>query len=527
MSNGRIIITALTAIVGWSGLILSNTSAGQVGDFSNSWTEVAGLPAARRDLAAGVLSNYLYAFGGYDGSVLSNMYRYNGTNWTQVAGLPAAREYLGGGVLDGYLYAVGGNNGGYKTNVYRYNGTSWSEVTGLSTGYDRMAVGILNNYLYSVGGNNGSARTNVYRYDGTSWSEVAGLPAARYGMAAGILNDYLYAVGGTDGTTRTNVYRYDGTNWAEVAGLPAARYVLAADVLDGYLYAIAGGNSSGQGTTNVYRYDGSSWSEMASLPNARFALAAGVLNDHLYAVGGSDTQTNVYRLDWVQIGSGISLSNGPVSGGTLVTIGGLNLGNGSDITNVTLCGVSASIQGQSTTQVVVRTGNTALPVRGHVIVWSTSKGLTTGSNLFTYFNINPTNGPLAGGNTVTISNGYDLGNGSDITNVLLCGVSASIQTQGSNWVRVTAGGALSRGTGNIVIQSPTVGATELFNGYKYNPAGQVGDFSNSWTEVAGRPAARRDLAAGVLSNYLYAFGGYDGSVLSNMYRYNGTNWTQV
>ena len=83
---------------------------------------------------------------------------------------------------------------------------------------------------------------------------------------------------------------------------------------------------------------------------------------------------------------GVIPSSGPLSGGTMVTITGSNLGNGSDITNVTICGVTASsIISQSATQVVVRTGSTGVPVSAGVItVYSANYGVTTVSNAFTY-----------------------------------------------------------------------------------------------------------------------------------------------
>ena len=68
-----------------------------------------------------------------------------------------------------------------------------------------------------------------------------------------------------------------------------------------------------------------------------------------------------------------------------MTIRGENLGNGSDVTNVTLCGVSATnIASQSATQVVVWAGSRGSSATGDVVVFSTSYGATTRSNAFAY-----------------------------------------------------------------------------------------------------------------------------------------------
>ncbi|MBI2440446.1 MAG: DUF1573 domain-containing protein [Lentisphaerae bacterium] len=262
---------------------------------------MAGLPAARYFFAAGVLSNALYAMGGYSGGGKTNVYRFDGATWTEVAGLPAQQYAMAGGVLSNTLYSIAGNIGVVQTNVYRFNGTTWTEVAGLPAQRAYPAAGTLNGALYAIGGAvSGTARTNVYRYNGATWSEVASLPAPRQLLGAGVLNSALYAVGGRDSanTAQTNVYRFDGTNWTEVAGLPAARGGLTVAVLNNALYAV-GGDESGI-KTNVYRYNGTNWTEVAGLPVARWALAADELNGSLYAVagdstGGGATQTNVYR----------------------------------------------------------------------------------------------------------------------------------------------------------------------------------------------------------------------------------------
>jgi T5SS/PEP-CTERM-associated repeat protein len=77
-------------------------------------------------------------------------------------------------------------------------------------------------------------------------------------------------------------------------------------------------------------------------------------------------------------------SSGSVAGGFQVAISGRNLGNGADITNVTLCGVAAAITSQSATQVVVTAGAAGAAGLGDVRVYSTSHGETVKSNAFTY-----------------------------------------------------------------------------------------------------------------------------------------------
>ena len=113
----------------------------------------------------------------------------------------------------------------------------------------------------------------------------------------------------------------------------------------------------------------------------------GSLNGALYAVGGvnAGAQTNVYRYPRLTVSPGVSPSSGSTAGGYQVTITGTDLGDGADITNVTLCGVAAGIVSQSGDgkQVVVTAGAGVAGV-GDVVVYSASRGATAKINAFAY-----------------------------------------------------------------------------------------------------------------------------------------------
>jgi hypothetical protein len=75
-----------------------------------------------------------------------------------------------------------------------------------------------------------------------------------------------------------------------------------------------------------------------------------------------------------------------VAGGTTVTILGAGLGNGTDVTNVTFCGIPATaILSQNPRVIVAQTGPAPGPTNGDVIVCSVSQGSITGLNAFAYF----------------------------------------------------------------------------------------------------------------------------------------------
>ncbi len=83
--------------------------------------------------------------------------------------------------------------------------------------------------------------------------------------------------------------------------------------------------------------------------------------------------------------------------------------------------------------------------------------------------VTPSVGPLAGGNLVTVTNGYF----GAITNVLLGSTPVSIQSSGSNWVQFLSPAMAATGTYDIVIQTADNGTTRIARAYSVNPAGWI------------------------------------------------------
>lgn len=186
----------------------------------------------------------------------------------------------------------------------------------------------------------------------------------------------------------------------------------------------------------------------------------------------------------------ISPSSGPLIGGFPVTIVGSNLGNGNDITEVTLAGIRAEIVSQSATQVVVTAGRADAAVRDNVVVRSTTRGASTASNSFSYIqsgaitSVTPRTGPFTGGNQVTIA-GTTLGNGNDITSVQLAGVTAAIVSQTANAVVVTAARAQQSGAGSVTVTSTSYGVSSLSDAYTYNSVPTIASVQPASGPAAG------------------------------------------
>jgi hypothetical protein len=432
--------------------------AGVIGMYDldwSKWEEVPGLPKALNAPAGGALNGCFYSAGGYDGAAVSNVYRFDGTNWSEVAGLPIALYAAAGCTMNGKFYVIGGNSGGVLTNVYSFDGTDWTAEAGLPAQREYVAAAASGPIMYAIGGRYSSAQTNVYGFNGSSWFETRGLPVAHHGMGAGAIFGATYAFGGTGSS---NTYAFNGAVWNEAEPMPATLFGAGYGVLNYELYSIAGDGGSGS-ITNVYKFDGSSWTETASLPRRRRTCASGVLDDQLYSVGGYYTgyQTNAYRYPYRTWNQGVSPASGAATGGIQLVISGSNLGSGSDITNVTVCGYDVvSIDSQSTTQMVVTLAKATNGVQGDVRVYSTDYGETVASNAFLYEPLDEytiqasagANGTIQPSGAVTVAAGADQlftftpDDWYEVEDVLVNGASQGVMSN-YNWLNVLADGTIT------------------------------------------------------------------------------------
>eukprot|EP00698_Gefionella_okellyi_P008903 TRINITY_DN2236_c0_g1_i2.p1 TRINITY_DN2236_c0_g1~~TRINITY_DN2236_c0_g1_i2.p1 ORF type:complete len:2997 (-),score=691.31 TRINITY_DN2236_c0_g1_i2:204-8054(-) len=168
-------------------------------------------------------------------------------------------------------------------------------------------------------------------------------------------------------------------------------------------------------------------------------------------------------------------NNGRSYGANTVTISGNDLGNGTDITLVTLKGLPALILEQTgTTVTVIALNGTDNIGTGDVVVYSTSFGVGMQAQGYTYnpppliYRVYPATGRYYGGNNITVY-GQHLGNGNDITFASLCGLNGTITGQTATTVTVTAANGIQQiGLCNLVMESVSYGLSQLVQGYRYN-----------------------------------------------------------
>jgi N-acetylneuraminic acid mutarotase len=339
----------------------------------------------------------LYAGGAFTtagGESANYVAAWNGTTWTNLgSGLNGTVKTL---FLDGtHLYA-GGNfttAGGADANyVARWDGNAW---TNLGTGMNGEVRTLLKvgSTLYA-GGNfssaDGYAASHLAVWNGTTWSNVPGGIMNQPVNALAHDGSNLYVGGEFHRVGVSVIYdlaQWDGTVWTNLA--TSINFVRALQVVGSDLY-VGGDFSSVDGNGNarhIAKWNGQSWTNIGQGMNA--SVYAIIADDSFVYAGGSYTEADGKPSDRLattqyQVPSGVEPSSGSRAGGFTVTIIGNHLGNGTDVTNVTICGVAAEIVSQSATQIVVTAGASAVAGLGDVVVQSVSFGETVRADAFTY-----------------------------------------------------------------------------------------------------------------------------------------------
>jgi hypothetical protein len=175
--------------------------------------------------------------------------------------------------------------------------------------------------------------------------------------------------------------------------------------------------------------------------------------------------------------NGLSPTEGPVTGGTTVTITGTGFGVGDPNTHVTFGGAqSTDVTVVSPTQITAVTPPSPLPSPGtgpvSVALSDSGGGPVTAAQQFTYVavptvsGISPTSGPVNGGETVVIK-GADLCNAD---NVMFGNTSATIQSISADCTTINVTEPPGQGTVPVVVMTPGGSARSPEN-FTYIPPG--------------------------------------------------------
>ena len=479
-------------------------------------------------------SGNAYVFGGYNGNYLNDLWRFNGTSWSPVTntdgglGTPSARY---GAVSwkdsSGNDYVFGGNNSAsYLNDLWKFNGTSWSEVTNAGTPpsvrYGAVAWTDNAGNAYVFGGYNGTSLNDLWRFNGTSWYRVTNAgtpPSVRYAAVSWTDNaGNAYVFGGYDGTSLNDLWRFNGTSWYRVTntdgglGTPSVRRGAVAWT-DNAGNAYVFGGSGASFFNDLWKFNGTIWSPVTNAgtpPSVRSGAVAWTDNaGNAYVFGGYfDYNGDNYLNDlwkfttnnttWTQI---TNVTNAPSvrsravswtdNAGNTYVFGGFNGGfffndlwrfNGtwSQVTNA----------------------GTPPSVRYAAVSWTDNAG-----NAYVF-------------------GGYD---GTSLLNDLW-------RFNGTSWARVNNAGTAPSVRYGAVAWKDSSGNAYVFGGY--NGIYFLNDLwrfnGTSWSQVTntdrglGTPSVRYVAVAWTdNAGNAYVFGGYNGTYLNDLWKFNGTSWARV
>jgi Kelch motif len=232
---------------------------------TDRWHTRAPLPVPLHHIGVGVVQDRIYVIGGFRRSWLNfwhpvnTVYAYDPETdrWHERAPMPTARGALAVGVVSDALYAMGGYDGEGNTpanEVYDPIRNRWDVKRPMPTARDHLAVAVVEGTLYAIGGRLQLAYARNLAvneaYDPTTdrWARKAEMPTPRSGITAAVLEERIHVLGGESpqGTFAVNEAYIPVTDtWRTMAPMPTARHGLGSAVVGRQLYVLAGGPEPG------------------------------------------------------------------------------------------------------------------------------------------------------------------------------------------------------------------------------------------------------------------------------------------
>ncbi len=535
--NGNLTAASVTA-----GTLASNVQGITAGS-TGTYQTLANLPVLLRGQVSVTYNNYVYLFGGHNGSYLSTVYsaqiKVDGTlgGWQTLNTMPAAFYQPGIATYNSYVFILGGETtngvGNALSTVYsaklNTDGTigSWNTLNTLPVVNRASAAAAYNGYLYIFGGagnvTGGAKTSTVYSApingNGTigTWATLNTMPAITIFHSINAYNGYFFLVGGSpDGSGYVStVYsvpaKADGTigTWSTLNPLPQVLGQHTANIANGYLYIVGGDNGSSKVST-VYsaslKADGTigSWATLNTLPTVRYQHSSVISNGYLVVIGGHDGSAVLSTVYSTPVQSNaLAFNAGSQSSGNLLDV----WNNGSSKFSVDINGIATTASG-----LTINPASTTPSAQ----FASSIQGITAGST-GTYQTV--TNLPARNyGAMVTSYNGYVYvvaGHGTSTT-VFSTVYSSKVNADGTlgPWISLNTLpgtrylGAVTSYGGYIFVAGGHDGAATTSTVYsaKLNSDGTIG----TWNTLNTLPALFFTNAMVANNGYLYHVGGFQG-----------------
>jgi len=272
-------------------------------------------PTARYAPTSVIYGDYMYVFGGSDGSGKNDLHRLDLTTLTWSGALspsgtpPTARAHHTSVIYGDYMYVFGGSDGSCKNDLHRLDLTTltWSGAlspsgTPPTVRYCHTSV-IYGNYMYVFGGiDNSSNKNDLHRLDLTTltWSGAlspSGTPPTdRRNHTSVIYGNCMYVFDGYGNSNKNDLHRLDLTTLTWSGALspsgtpPTARNVHTSVIYGDYMYVFGGHDGSHKNDLHRLDLTTLTWSGALSPsgtpPTARYHHTSVIYGNYMYVFCG-------------------------------------------------------------------------------------------------------------------------------------------------------------------------------------------------------------------------------------------------
>jgi len=277
-----------------TGVYTATATATSVSGLCNGMTDLAPVPAGREVRAPSVVyvNGKLYKIGGYGyvggtGAARGwlDIYDIATDTWSEGAGMPAARYWMDCVAIAAKIYCAGGYETSAKDTLYIYDIAlnSWSTGTSLPANRYNYAGVQLGSRYYVIGGYSGAVQATMIAYDpdGNTWdSTPASMGTARRYFHAGVVDGQIYVAGGYNGDylRSAEIYSPTGNAWKPLPDMPTP-WVNGADaeVLGRFLVVLGGSAvSTAAPSQSTLAYDtlGQTWHWMPDMDHTLYGSEA-------------------------------------------------------------------------------------------------------------------------------------------------------------------------------------------------------------------------------------------------------------
>ncbi|CAG9534533.1 unnamed protein product [Cercopithifilaria johnstoni] len=223
------------------------------------WISLSALPQRRCRCGVGELKDFVYAVGGFNGSLRVksvDVYDVHTDRWFAGPPMDARRSTLGVAVIDQLIIAVGGFDGSTglsSAEAFDPRSGQWMPLPSMTVRRSSVGVTAFGGMVYAVGGYDGNTRNcldtvEIYEPRVNRWRPGPTLISKRSGAGVTVVGDRIVAVGGHDGPmVKETAEILNGDSWALLPEMNVCRRNASTVALDSNLFAIGGDD----GTSNL------------------------------------------------------------------------------------------------------------------------------------------------------------------------------------------------------------------------------------------------------------------------------------